>query len=306
MMNKNQTSKDEAKAKKLKKKTKNKSFLETYFNHIVITAIVVLLAFVIVGQVRIYQLYRSVEELNLTNREMLRENQLLSDEINKQNSKLENIDTRFNQYLQESISREQFTEIYMQLQELTGMVTEENKREFYINRIVNIISSNNGQMESEKIYEIAKSIYETSMKYDFNPLLICALIKVESNFVIDAVSDSYAYGLCQVRRFIARELAENIGIKWDGAEKTLFNPEKNIKVGIYYLSLLFNDFGDIKLALTAYNHGPFKVQEIISQENEIPTVYVDKVLDYYAQYRGFNIEQVDDILLSKADIEREK
>ncbi|MFA5563243.1 MAG: transglycosylase SLT domain-containing protein, partial [Candidatus Caldatribacteriota bacterium] len=181
------------------------------------------------------------------------------------------------------------------LQELTGMVSEENKREFYIGRIVNIVSGSNNQLESETIYSIAKSIYEESTKYNFNPLLVSALIKVESNFIIDSVSDSYAFGLCQVRRFIAKELAENLGIKWDGAENTLFDPEKNIKIGLYYLSLLYDDFGDIELALTAYNHGPFRIQELMSQESEIPNGYADKVLQYYTQYRGFDIDQAGDV-----------
>jgi len=284
------------KSQKSKKKVKKINVLDRHFNIIVIVCLIALLSLLINGQIKIVQLNQSIKELSSSYQDVRLENQLLKEQVTEQNKKLDLVNTQFEDYTHERITKYQFTEIYMQLQELTGMISEENKREFYISRIVNIVSSNNGQLESERIYAIAKSIYEISLKYNFNPLLICALIKVESNFIVDSVSDSYAFGLCQVRRFIAKELAENIGIKWDGAEKTLFDPQKNIKIGMHYLALLYDDFGDMKLALTAYNHGPFKVQELISQQSEIPNGYTEKVLNYYSQYRGFDIEQIDEIL----------
>jgi len=151
-------------------------------------------------------------------------------------NKVENLSNEMKLYSQVKIGRDQFTEIYMQLQELTGMISNDNevKREFYITKAVKEISKNNSTLDSKSIYEISKTIYEESVKYNFNPLLITAIIKTESNYDPKAVSDSYAYGLCQVRRFIAPELAENLGIEWDGAEKTLFDPIKNIQIGIYY------------------------------------------------------------------------
>lgn len=289
----------QGKIKKSRKKSKKVNLLDSHFNSIVIIFLVVALLLLVISQVEIYQLRKSMADLSSSYQDMIEKNILLRENINEQNNKIDLVNSQFEDYKRERITKEQFTEIYMQLQELTGMVSEENKREFYINRIVNIISSNNSLLDSEDIYEISKNIYEISLKYNFNPLLTCALIKVESNFIVDSVSDSYAFGLCQVRRFIARELAENIGIKWDGAEKTLFNPKENIKIGIYYLALLYDDFEDMRLALTAYNYGPFKIQELISEGKEIPENYSDKVLDYYAKYRGFNIEQVDDDLLQQ-------
>lgn len=288
--------KDKTTQKQKDKKLKKSSIIDRYFNKSVIIILVVMLLLLINNQRQSQQLYQSIEDLNLAYQDVQTENQLLQDKIAEQNGKLDAINTQMENILKEQISKDQFTEIYMQLQELTGMVSEEQKREFYINRIVNIVSASNEQLESETIYEIAKNIYETSLKYNFNPFLICALIKVESNFIVDSVSDYNAYGLCQVRRFIAKELAENIGIKWNGAEKTLLNPIENIKIGVHYLSLLYDDFGDIRLALTAYNYGPFKVQELIAQDNEVPNGYTDKIFHYYAQYRGFDLEEIDEIL----------
>jgi len=172
------------------------------------------------------------------------------------------------------------------------MISNEVKREYYITKAVKDISKNNSTLDSKSIYEISKTIYEESVKYNFNPLLITSIIKTESNFDPKAVSDSYAYGLCQVRRFIAPELAENIGIKWEGAEKTLFDPIKNIKIGVYYLSMLNRNFNDLKTAVIAYNQGPYAVQEQLTNNQELPDNYVNKVLDYYANLRGFSLEEV--------------
>ena len=225
------------------------------------------------------QTEKQIENINLKNEKII--------------SKIEDLHKEIKQYSQVKIDREQFTEIYMQLQELTGMISNEVKREYYINKIVRIISQNNKKLESKDIYEIAKTIYEESIKHNFNPLLVTAIIKVESNFDPKAISDSYAYGLCQVRRFIAPELANNIGIKWDGAEKTLFDPIKNIKIGVYYLSMLNRDFDDIKTAIIAYNQGPYSVQENLAKNNELNQNYANKVLDYYANLRGFSMEEIE-------------
>ncbi len=224
------------------------------------------------------QTEKYVENINLNNEKIVSRVEDLSNEVKK--------------YSQVKISRDQFTEIYMQLQELTGMISNEVKREFYITKAVGIISRNNSTMDSKSIYEISKTIYEEAVRYNFNPLLITAIIKIESNFDPKAVSDSYAYGLFQVRRFIAPELAENIGIKWEGAEKTLFDPIKNIKIGVYYLSMLNRDFNDLKTAIIAYNQGPYAVQERLTNNQELPDNYLNKVLDYYANLRGFSLEEV--------------
>ncbi len=207
-------------------------------------------------------------------------------------NKVEDLSKEIKRYSQVKIDRDQFAEIYMQLQELTGMISNEVKREYYITKAVKNISKNNITLDSKTIYEIAKTIYEESVRYNFNPLLITAIIKAESNFEPEAISDSYAYGLCQVRRFIAPELAENIGIEWDGAEKTLLDSIKNIKIGVYYLSILNRDFGDLKIAIIAYNQGPYDVQERLANNQELNHNYVNKVLDYYADLRGFSLEEV--------------
>lgn len=231
------------------------------------------------------QIEKSVENLILENEKAVAINQKIV-------TMVEDLTNETKKYNQTKIGRDQFTEIYMQLQELTGMISNEAKREYYITKAVNDISKNNTTLDSKSIYEISKTIYEESIKYNFNPLLVTSIIKIESNYEPTAVSDSYAYGLCQVRRFIAPELAENINIKWDGAEKTLFDPIKNIKIGVYYLSILNRDFNNLKTAVIAYNQGPYAVQERLTNNQELPDHYLNKVLEYYATLRGFSWEEV--------------
>jgi len=231
------------------------------------------------------QTEKYMENINLNNEKIVTINEKLV-------TIEEDLFNEIKKYNQVKIGRDQFTEIYMQLQELTGMISNEVKREYYITKAVKEISNNNSTLDSKSIYEIAKTIYEESIKYNFNPLLVTALIKIESNYDPKAISDSYAYGLCQVRRFIAPELAENIGIEWGGAEETLFDPIKNIQIGVYYLSILERDFNDLKTAIIAYNQGPYAVQEQLTNNQELPNNYVNKVLNYYANLKGFNLEEV--------------
>lgn len=249
------------------------------------------------------QAEKNIENVNLKNEEIINKVENLSrqtekymESTNLQNEKIigrvEDLANEVKKYSQVEIGRDQFTEIYMQLQELTGMISNEVKREYYITKAVKEISKTNSTLDSKSIYEISKTIYEESVKYNFNPLLITALIKTESTFNTKALSDAYAYGLCQVRSFIAPELAKNIGIEWDGAEKTLFDPIKNIQIGVYYLSILNRDFNDLKTAIIAYNQGPYDVQNRLTNNQELPDNYVNKVLGYYANLRGFSLEEV--------------
>jgi len=274
-----------AEQKGKEEKVKSLSFQETISRNLGILFLIFMAAI-------IYFMVSFQQEVKTLHLALAKQIESLTQENERVNQQLGNLFSEINKISQISIDRDQFTEIYMQLQELTGMISNEVKREFYITKIVKVISQHNKTMESKEIYEIARTIYEESLKYNFNPLLLTSLIKVESNFDPQVVSDSYAYGLCQVRRFIAPELAEKLGISWDGAEKTLFDPIKNIKIGTYYLSILNRDLEDINLAIIAYNQGPYAVQETLSRSMALDENYLNKVMDYFNSLRGFSLEEI--------------
>ena len=89
---------------------------------------------------------------------------------------------------------------------------------------------------------------------EVDPLLIYAIIKAESNFDDDAVSNKGAMGLMQLMDNTAKEVATNELMEYTSNE-TLYNPEKNIQIGVKYYANLKEIFGNDMIALAAYNAG---------------------------------------------------
>jgi hypothetical protein len=122
---------------------------------------------------------------------------------------------------------------------------------------------------------IEQSVQRAARRYGLSPMLIKAVIKAESNFRTDAVSDAGARGLMQ----LMPRTAESMGVE------DAFDIEQNIDGGSKYLRRMLDRFdGNLKQALAAYNAGPASV---IRADGAIPYLetheYVWKVIDYYAQ-----------------------
>lgn len=95
-------------------------------------------------------------------------------------------------------------------------------------------------------------IVKYSEQFDLSPELVSSIIKTESGFDSDAVSEMGAVGLMQILPSTATEIAGKLGIN----TYDLYNPEDNIKFGCYYLKYLLNYYkGDIVYSLCAYNAG---------------------------------------------------
>jgi soluble lytic murein transglycosylase len=134
------------------------------------------------------------------------------------------------------------------------------KKERITSQITQHLKNENSTMEDSRAKRIASALYEESNHYGLDYRLVLALMKIESNFQHDAVSSQGARGLLQVKPSLAKFIAKDLGIKWDG-HRTLDEPGMNIKIGICFLSQLMGDFQNINLALKAYNMGPSKVKE---------------------------------------------
>ena len=128
--------------------------------------------------------------------------------------------------------------------------------------------------------ELAEVIYEEATRHNHDPKFILALIAIESEFQNWSVSEQGAKGLMQIMPYVAKSLAQELGIEWSG-DQTLFNPYLNIRMGIYYLSQLILDFKDIGVALTAYNYGPTYVKGLIERKERIPHDYYRKFITAY-------------------------
>ena len=108
-----------------------------------------------------------------------------------------------------------------------------------------------------------------------------AVIHVESRYNAFAVSPVGAMGLMQIMPATGVELAARTGIPWRGPQ-TLFDPILNVRMGVAYLRELTNRFGDIELALAAYNWGPSHIDRRLRRGTPAPVVYPRLVLDAYA------------------------
>ena len=130
--------------------------------------------------------------------------------------------------------------------------------------------------ELKKADSIKKLIEVLSKKHGVDPLLVKAVVKVESNFDPKAVSPVGAKGLMQ----LMPDTAKDLGIK------NPLNPKENLEGGIKYLKRLMKKYNnDITLTLAAYNAGPGNVDK----HNGIPPFtetrnYVTKVLKVYKEY----------------------
>ena len=71
-------------------------------------------------------------------------------------------------------------------------------------------------------------------------------------------------------------MARELEIQWDGPE-SLFDPNLNVRLGVRYLTRLIDRFGDIDVALAAYNFGPTRIARAIRRGRPVPVRYSDKV-----------------------------
>ncbi|MFP5222801.1 MAG: lytic transglycosylase domain-containing protein [Acidobacteriota bacterium] len=94
-------------------------------------------------------------------------------------------------------------------------------------------------------------IKESSSRHGLDPFLVQALMEVESGGDATAVSPKGAQGLMQIMPQTGKGL--NLADPFD--------PSANIEAGSRYLSQQLKAFGDLRLALAAYNAGPEAVRK---------------------------------------------
>jgi len=94
-------------------------------------------------------------------------------------------------------------------------------------------------------------IRESSSRHGLDPFLVQALMEEESGGDANAVSPKGAQGLMQIMPRTGTDL--NLADPFD--------PSSNIEAGSRYLSQQLKAFGDLRLALAAYNAGPEAVRK---------------------------------------------
>ena len=139
-------------------------------------------------------------------------------------------------------------------------------------------------------------IEKYAIEFGVEKELIYAMIKAESNFKAQAISNKQATGLMQILESTAKDVADELEIKITKEE--ILNPEINICLGTKYISNLIKKYGNIELAVASYNAGIGNVDNWIKEGivkedgTDIENIpfketnnYIRKVLRNYEIYR---------------------
>ena len=148
-----------------------------------------------------------------------------------------------------------------------------------------------------KTYSEIVSTY--AEEYNVEENLIYAVIKAESNFDSNAVSNREAIGLMQIVEETAIDVANQnkIDVDTENITEELLDIDNNINIGTKYLSILLTQYGNMEIALAAYNAGIGTVNNWIEKQviqadgSDIENIpyketnnYVRKILRDYRVY----------------------
>lgn len=158
---------------------------------------------------------------------------------------------------------------------------KELKEKLVIQDILRDLQSDLGVGEMGRL---TNSVYTESKRYGYDPLFILALIKVESSFEKDAISNKGAMGYLQMKPSTGIDLARRGGIDWED-KYSLFRSDYNLHLGTLYLSELIFKFKNIKHAIIAYNLGETETRRRLRADEPLPKYYVKRVMDTYHEFR---------------------
>lgn len=105
-----------------------------------------------------------------------------------------------------------------------------------------------------------KYVEKYAEQYKVPKELIYAIIKTESDFESNAVSHAGAVGLMQLMPSTFKDITENF-LYENLDEGMLYDPETNIRYGVFYLSWLKTNFDNWDCVIAAYNGGIGNVQK---------------------------------------------
>jgi len=171
---------------------------------------------------------------------------------------------------------------------------------FIVLLIVVTIALQNTDWVLRTIYPIHYSdlIEKYAVEYEIDPYLVASIMKNESKFNPNAVSRKDAKGLMQIAPVTGEWAAEKLNIE-NYSEDMLFDPELNIKMGVWYLNVLKYEFSNnMELMIAGYNAGNGNVKKWLNNPeyskdgetlDEIPfnetKIYQRKVLRDYEIYK---------------------
>jgi soluble lytic murein transglycosylase-like protein len=131
--------------------------------------------------------------------------------------------------------------------------------------------------------DIGVAIADVARIYPVPPALVKAVIRRESNFNPNAVSQVGAIGLMQLMPYTAKKVGLRVSDLWI--------PKKNILGGTRLLSALLQYYdGDVISALAAYNARPREPLAPLPKNGETPE-YVEAVMRFYEEFNGAPLQR---------------
>lgn len=157
-------------------------------------------------------------------------------------------------------------------------------------KIYSIIKSHRPDIAESEAWRVSEVILEESQKRDIDPILVLALIEVESRFQYTVVSPMGARGIMQIMpdtgKFLTETRGNEIGVRPASFRpESLDDPLLSIRLGVFYLHDLKKQFQNLNHALIAYNAGPAEIQNRIENNLELSDEFATIVLDAYQRYQ---------------------
>jgi hypothetical protein len=166
----------------------------------------------------------------------------------------------------------------------TGNAIESCRRELHVLTLLRRFAT--GRVTDATLCRVAALVCKSSGQFGYDPLLLIAVIHVESIFDPAAKgryqsgSESGAIGLMQLRFETASEVAKQLNIPKIN-KGDLLKPDLNLMLGVAYLTQLIAEFRNFKLGLLAYNQGPGAVMQTLSNKEPLTLDYYKLVLKSY-------------------------
>ena len=157
-------------------------------------------------------------------------------------------------------------------------------------KIYSIVKANRPDISDGEAWDMSDVIRQECRKHSLDPMLVLALIQVESGFQYKAVSPMGARGIMQIMPGVGQGLAQESGVRPQSNTRRfrpefLDDPVFNIKLGVYYLHGLKKSFRDVSTALVAYNLGPTELRNRLDNNIEFSDEYASIVLSAYQKLK---------------------
>ena len=160
-------------------------------------------------------------------------------------------------------------------------------------KIFTVVKSHRPDISDAEAWRVSEVILEESGKRHLDPMMVLAVIRVESGFQYTMVSPMGARGIMQIMPATGKALTETLSGEY-GFHPASFRPESlddpllSIRLGVYYLHDLTKQFRSLNLALLAYNAGPSQIQNHLVKNIAFSDEYATLVFDAYHSLKQSN------------------